>query len=86
VKGKISGLGVILLLVVMAIVLYLTAQAWNALAPAALDVNSAADAEDHGELDEMSEEERSQLPGLSEMRERTDEHNRQVEETLEQID
>jgi hypothetical protein len=86
VKGKVSGIGVILLLVAMAIVLYLTAQAWNAMAPAALDVSSAANADDRGALDEMPEDERGRLPGLKEMQDTTREHNEQVDEALKQID
>jgi hypothetical protein len=86
VKGRVSGIGVILLLVVMAIVLYLTAQAWRSMAPAALDVSSPEAADDRGALDDMPEEERGRLPGLREMQDSTREHNEQVEEALEQID
>ena len=80
------GISMVEVLVAMAIVLYLTAQAWNAMAPTALDVNSAASAEDRGALDEMPEDEPGRLPGLKEMQDTTREHNEQVDEALKQID
>ena len=45
-----GGIGLVMLIVVMAIVLWLTAENWKKVAPTALDVNTAGSTvEDHGQ-------------------------------------
>jgi hypothetical protein len=84
-KGKISGLGMILLLVVMAVVLYLVAQAWEQFAPAAMDVTPAARAI-RGEDRDPEDDREGRLPDIHDMRRTTDDHTQDVQDALRQID
>ncbi len=75
----------VLLLVVMAIVLVLAAQAWRSVAPAALEASDAGRSgplDDHGQPDAAAAVRRGELPRLPEARQLTDEHGARVQEAL----
>ncbi len=85
-KGKISGFGMILLLLVMAVVLYLVARAWESFAPAAMDVTPASRAI-RGEAPDRGEDGNDgRLPDIHDMRQSTDAHTRDVQDALRRID
>jgi hypothetical protein len=78
---KAGGFGVAVLVVVMATVLLLVAQAWKKVAPTAveikqLDGNGAFDA--HGQTDAAGEVRSGALPKLSDMERSTDAHTAEV--------
>jgi hypothetical protein len=84
-----TGIGLILLLVVMAIVMMLTARAWKEVTPTAIEVTNPQPATPNP----SSKEERPEviqgsgpLPNLQEMKQNTRQHTRQVEDLQEQID
>lgn len=85
----VTGIGLILLLVVMAIVMMLTARAWKDVAPAAIEVTNpeppteeASTPQDRPEVMQGA----GPAPRLREMRQNTTQHTRQIEEIEEQID
>lgn len=84
-----TGLGLILLLVVMAIVMMLTARAWKEVAPAAIEVTNPQPADPEtpapGDRPEVVEGS-GPLPNLQEMRQNTSQHTKQVEDLQEEID
>jgi hypothetical protein len=75
----------VVLLVVAAVVLYLAARNWRAVAPAAAQVarpgSSVVDA--HGEHEAAGEVRSRNLPDLDEMDRRTDSHAADVQDALE---
>ena len=83
---RVSGIGVLLLLVVVAIVLLMTAKAWESMAPAALDVTSRESEGRQEMLQEAVGEDGSHLPDLHEMQQSTQEHADQIQEAIDQID
>jgi hypothetical protein len=84
-----TGLGLILLLVVMAIVMLLTARAWKEVTPTAIEVtNPQPAAPDPASTQNRPEviQGSGQLPNLQEMRQNTSAHTQQVKDLQEQID
>ena len=83
-----SGIGFILMLVVMVIVLLLVARAWTSVAPTAVQITSpqlpGADTDADGDADDG--EESGRLLSLNEMKENTEEHAKQLDEAREAID
>ena len=81
-----GGMGMIVTLVVMAIVLYLVAQAWKNMAPEAISVTnvsaSPADLDGDGSDDDESATP-GHLPDLQEMRETTAQHQEDVRQAME---
>ena len=85
-----SGLGLVMLLVVMVIVMLLTARAWRQVTPHAIDVTNPAPTEapashppaDRPELIEGT----GPLPNLNEMRYHTAAHTDRLKELEQQID
>jgi hypothetical protein len=79
-----SGFGFVMLLVVLVVVLILATRAWEKVTPTAAEVAEPASPlgpiSDHGQTEAAGEVRR--LPGLNEMRQNTDQHAQQVEETL----
>ncbi len=82
-----GGIGFVVLIVVVAVVLWLTARAWRAVAPTAAEVASPAEASDVDEArSEAGEAVRSgELPDLSKMRQETGQHADAVGEALKQV-
>ena len=72
-RGALFGL--VLLLIVAAVVLYLTAENWKAVAPQVQELNAVNSGE-------TLPEEAGELPGLSEMKAETDEHAQALEDAL----
>jgi hypothetical protein len=79
-RGKGSGFGMVMLLVVLAVVLFLVARSWNRVAPEALAVDA------HGQPEAAEAIRSGDLPGLNEMRQQTDAHADEVEAILEQAE
>ena len=77
--------GFVLLLVVVALVLYLSAENWKSVAPQVKEV-MAAEGSPETLLEEGSSQEGAggagHLPGLGEMKAETDEHAKALEEAL----
>lgn len=75
----------LVLVVVLVVVLLLVARSWNSVAPTALavhDQSSPTVVDDRGETEAGESVRSGTLPGLGEMKEETDEHAQQVQETL----
>jgi len=84
---KAGGIGFVMLVVVMAIVLWLTAENWKKVAPTALDVNAAgASVEDHGQTGAAESLRSGDMPRLSDTREATDAHTEDVQAALDSIE
>lgn len=77
-RGALIGLA--LLLIVMAVVLYLSAENWKAVAPKVPELVSEEGATQAAE--ETLGEEAGDLPGLGEMKAETDDHAKELEEAL----
>jgi hypothetical protein len=77
-RGKGSGFGMVMLLVVLAVVLFLVAQSWRSVAPEAIAVT------DHGQPEAAGAIHSGDLPDLEEMKQRTDGRAAEVEAILEQ--
>ncbi len=77
-RGKGSGFGFVMLVIVLAVVLFLVARSWRQAAPAAMQVS------DHGETEAAEALESGDLPDLEEARKRTDARAAEIQETLEQ--
>ncbi|MFQ5720143.1 MAG: hypothetical protein ACE5IK_11410 [Acidobacteriota bacterium] len=84
--SALSGLGMIGTLIVLAIVLLLAARAWQSMAPAALDVTSAAPADVEATAGPDGVPSPGHLPDLDEMRQTTATHTQDVQDALRQID
>ncbi len=79
----------IMLVVVMAIVLLLVAKQWKAVAPTVMQLDDGTPMvvpETHGEDGAGQALQRGELPGLNQMRQATDEHAQQVQETMAEVD
>ena len=84
-----GGFGLIMLVVVMAVVLLLVAKQWKAVAPTALQLDDGTPMvvpETHGEDAAGDALQRGGLPDLNQMRQATDQHAQQVQETLEEVE
>lgn len=80
-----GGFGLVMLVIVVAIVLLLTARAWNAVAPTAADVRDAGapvPADVRGEATTATRD--GSLPRLDEVRQRTGAHAEDVADALAQ--
>jgi len=83
---KSSGIGFVMLVVVLAVVLLLAARQWRSVAPTALQVSDpdlSAVADDHGEAGAGEALRSGQLPDLRDMKQQTGEHADQLQEALE---
>ena len=78
----------ILLLVVLAVVLVLVANAWKTVTPTVLDVRDVQSGplNNHGQEEAGEELRRGNLPRLRETQENTDAHAAQVQEALNAIE
>jgi hypothetical protein len=79
-RGKGSGFGLIMLLVVLAVILILVGRSWNSVAPEALSVA------DHGQPEAAEAVRSGKLPDLKETRQRTEAHAQEVREILEETE
>jgi hypothetical protein len=84
-----SGIGMVMLVVVLAIVLLLVARNWRSVAPTAMQISdpelgSAVD--DHGQTEAGAAVRSGQLPDLNDMRQQTAAHSQDVQEALEAIE
>ena len=81
--------GMVMLLVVMAVVLMLVANAWRTMAPAALDTHDALNSgplSTHGQEEAAQEVRKGGLPGVRDTQKETDKHTAEVEEALASIE
>jgi hypothetical protein len=81
-----KSFGMVMLVVVMAVVLLLVAQAWSRLAPAAVDVHKATTGQimhDHGQTEAAEALRAGHLPRLEDAQARTDVHAEDVKQALE---
>jgi hypothetical protein len=81
-----SGIGFVVLLIVLAVVMILAARNAKTVAPTALEIGGAEATvaiEDHGQGDAAAELRSGELPRLGEMREETAGHADEVREALE---
>ncbi len=87
-RNPLSGIGFVLMLVVMVIVLLLVARAWTSVAPTAMEINSETlpGYTETAEEDDEGEAPAGHLPKLGEMKENTEEHAKQLEEARKAID
>jgi len=72
-------------LVVMAIVLWLVAKRWQTVAPVVMDVQKSGQAgaiPAHGQTEAAQEIRSGKLPRMDEMRTRTSDHGKQVQNAL----
>ena len=69
-------IGFVLVVVVAAIVLYLSAENWKSVAPQVQEIVSSE------ESSQVLGEEGGELPGLGEMKAETDAHSKELEEAL----
>ncbi len=79
----------VLLVVVMAVVLVLVAQAWKQAAPTALDVGRATAGgplDAHGQEDAAAQIRSGQLPKLVDMQASSDAHSAEVQSTMTDVD
>jgi len=79
-----SGLGYVILVVALAIVLLLSARAWNAILPVAkqaLGPGSAGAVPDHGQSGAGDAIRSGKLPDLKQMNQNTDQHLQQIKDT-----
>lgn len=79
------GVGILLMVVVAAVVLWLTARAWRTVTPAATQLAHPArrpPLSDHGQTEAAQALRSGELPDLDEMRRRTDGHQDEVQEAL----
>jgi hypothetical protein len=86
-KGR--GLGMVMLVVVMAIVLYLVARNWQAVAPTAMQVAKPGGrpiVDAHGEEEAANEVRSRNLPDLKQMDRETDAHAADVKDALQEAD
>jgi len=78
-----------MLVVVLAIVLILVARSWKSIAPEALDVSNADSNlpfDDYGQTEAADALRDGQMPGLREMQRQTDDHARQLQDALTEIE
>ena len=81
-----SGVGMVMLVVVLAIVLLLVARNWRSVAPTAMqhsDSETQLSVDDHGQSEAGEAIRSGQLPDLNDMRQRTGAHAEQLQEALE---
>jgi hypothetical protein len=79
----------VMLLIVMAVVLMLVANAWRTMAPAALDTHDALKSPPlttHGQEEAAQEVRKGGLPGVYDTKAETDKHTAEVEEALASIE
>ena len=79
----------VMLLIVMAVVLMLVANAWKTMAPAALDTHDALNSgplATHGQTEAAQEIRKGALPGIRETQQETDRHTAEVEEAMASIE
>jgi len=79
----------VMLLIVMAVVLMLVANAWRTMAPAALDTHDALNSgplATHGQTEAAQEIRKGGLPGVRETQQETNKHTADVEEALASIE
>jgi hypothetical protein len=81
-----SGIGMVMLVVVLAIVLLLVARNWRSVAPTAMELSDPEmhqTVDDHGQTEAGEAIRSGQLPGLNDMRQQTGAHAAQLQEALE---
>ena len=86
---KTSSFGMVMLVIVMAVVLVMVANAWRSTAPAILDTQNVLDsnpAAAHGEAGAARQVRDGSLPRLSDAQRTTDAHAAQVQEALQATD
>ena len=79
----------IMLLIVMAVVLMMVANAWRTLAPAALDTHDALSSgplSTHGQNEAAEEIRKGGLPGVRDTQRETDKHSADVQEAMDAIE
>ena len=79
----------ILLVVVLAIVLLMAAKQWRSVAPTVMQLEGDTPMivpDTHGETGAGEALQRGELPGLNQMRQATDSHAEQVQETLAEVE
>jgi len=85
-----GGLGLVVLVVVLAIVLLLVAKQWKAVAPTAMQLDDGGTPmvvpKTHGEDAAGEALQRGGLPDLNQMRQATGEHAQQVQETMAEVE
>ena len=86
-----GGFGLLMLVIVLLVVMLLVAKNWQAVGPTAVQINDPelgvkVTVDDHGQTEAGEALRSGQLPDLNEMRQSTDEHAKQVQETMQQID
>lgn len=84
-----SGIGLVILVIVMAVVLLLVTKAWKSMSPSAMQAIDSAVASPRSTSDKDNKKENAgslNLPDLEEMGENTDEHTEEVEEALDLIE
>lgn len=81
-----SSFGLIALILVMAVVLILTAKAWQKFGPAAIDVSNPEVISDGGQPEAAATIRSSDTPNLKQTQESTDAHAEQVQEAMDAIE
>ena len=84
-----GSIGMIILIVTAAIVLFLVARNWQAVAPIATSLDAAgngAPINDHGQTGAGAALRQGNLPGLQDMRDETNAHADELQEAMQQID
>lgn len=80
-----SGIGIVMLVVVLAIVLLIVAKSWEKTGAAAIQVthpDAPVVVDDHGETEAGDAVQQGRLPGLRDMRAETADHAKRLEEAL----
>lgn len=88
-KKGVSGIGFVMLLVVLVIVMLLVAKSWKSVAPTAMQIDDPylpLTVDDHGETGAGEALRSGRLPDLNDMRQQTGAHAQQVQEALEAIE
>lgn len=88
-KKRAYSYGIIALLIVMAVVLMLVANAWREVGPTAIDIHDAVESgpiSDHGQTEAASQVRSGGLPGVRETQREANDHNAEVQEALDEIE
>ena len=88
-RGKGSGVGMVVLLVVLAVVLLLAAKSWKSVTPVVSQLpgaEGAAPLSDHGQPEAVEALRDTGLPNLRDMQQATSEYSDLVQETLQESD
>jgi hypothetical protein len=88
-RGKGGGIGMVVLLVVLAVVLLLAAKAWKSATPTLSQLpggENLGPVSDHGHSEALEALPGNSLPNLEQMQKATSEYSDLVQETLEESD